>query len=233
MSYTDTFYHFQPQFVCTQADLPADFVKRYHRLRLLVCGELHGAIENAHVLYSLVTLLGCDTLAIERSEAQVGAFMSTILEGEPDFSLINPDIFGASVLSVEMAKTIFVLHQESKIQRIAYIDTASSDIEQGLADNLLALPEDKPTIAVMGNWHTEPQPVPSDEGMHESALRRVRQSRHALSVQYRYGKGQYFNAYAGLTTLEPDDSIRDIRIIAKSHDDYDLHIPVAHAITID
>lgn len=198
----------------------------YAASRVLVCGELHGVKENADILYTLVTLYGCDVLAIERTESEVGSFMKTVIEGKPDFSLVDSSTFFASMLSVEMAKAIHCLFKEGRIKKLSYIDTEDDEVEAGLAKNLLSLDGQEKTVAVMGNWHTMLEKL-SD---HTSALLIARESRLFTYVEYQYAKGEYYNAGSGLDSIENDSHASEYAIRTKDNDTFLLSVPLASPI---
>lgn len=225
MIYSNIFTSFNPHLLTDSIAWPESLITSFGRTNLLVCGELHGAQENAHALYTIVSKLGPVSLAIERTEKQTGQFIQSALAGKPDFSLINPEIFAGSMLTIETAKTLSVLHANGLLSSIYYIDTDDEDIEQGLANNILKLPVEEPTISLMGNWHSIASEVETEHGKHRSALLRVRSHREVTYLEYRYGQGAYYNLYGGLITLKTDDSVKSIEILQKSKDDFELHIP--------
>lgn len=138
----------------------------------LVYGEIHGIKENADIIYTLVRHLEIKKIAIENSP-NIAEFIQSIGRSEYDFSLIDPDTFDSSILSLEVAKTLGVLHQEGQLEQINYVDTYFDNLnpskmdhpaspqlrEQLLADYILQLDRQTTTLCLLGQWHTQPAAV--------------------------------------------------------------------------
>lgn len=227
MNFRTTFTNFTPTLLPLEEYL-GSLKNSYQETGLLVCGELHGVRQNADALYSIVRLLGCDTLAIERTHDQVGAFIDSALRGEGDINLVDPNNFTSSAFSVEMAKTIQVMISEGLIKNIIYIDGTDendNEIEETLAQNLINASQN--TIAFMGNWHTTRNPIKVGAEGHISALMRLRKTRKATSLEYEYGSGTFYNQNTSLDTLNSDIGKLEIK---GSGDDFSLCLPRVDAI---
>lgn len=224
--------------------LYADFI----RSKLLVYGEIHGAYENASVIYTLVRELGVTRIAIEASPA-IKPFIDAAIRGEYDFSLIDSDVFEASVVSLEVAKTLATLVREKIIDEITYIDTYFDGLteetddsrstsprgrEQAMAHNVILLDSTKPTLCLMGRWHTEPEPVLFESAWHTSTLYRIRQIKpNAISIRMRYREGRIYNA-GQMIELPFDAEIgTDYQIVQKSKINFELQVPAAHEIELE
>jgi hypothetical protein len=230
-TYKQIFDDFTPTYLFTNKPFINDeLIKKYGQTKLIICGEIHGIKENADALYSIVKTYGCEILAIERTKDSSSDFIDSVIHGNPNFNVIDDAVFTASMLSIEMAKTIYCLFKEGLVNSISYIDTSDDETEKGLAHNLLALDTSKKVIAIMGNWHTMRRIFKDDSIEHISSLRRVREVRHAISIEYQYGSGTYYNNGTGLDTIEQDDSISENKLIFESELDFKLLLLKATAI---
>jgi len=225
------------------------------RTNLLICGEVHGVRENADVVYTLCNKLHIKQLAIENNPS-VKAFIDSGVSGVIDFSIIDPDTFEASVLSIEMAKTIILLLREGVIGEIRYIDTYLTDgatwkddnnanpqkREHDLARNILALDLLMPTLCLMGQWHTVTQPVvqrggswsdPKQPQLHYSALYHCRQELPDIAFLHSiYRSGQLYNDGRIIDFPYQEQLSSKAEIIQKTATDFDLVVPVAHKISV-
>ncbi|TAH33253.1 hypothetical protein EYC58_01335 [Candidatus Saccharibacteria bacterium] len=214
---------------------------------LLIYGEIHGIQENAHVIYTLAHRLGIQRIAVEASPS-VREFIDAVRHNNYDFSLLDVDIFDASILSLEMIKTLTVLAQEGVVQEIAYIDTYFDDSEaivgelsdspqkreKELADNMLALDDSLKSLCMLGQWHTRPQPLEQNDGsMHVSALYRVRREKPDIPFIHNvYRAGKLYNA-GRVIHLPYNPQLPDFYEIKKiSQIDYTLSIPMAVKISL-
>ena len=212
---------------------------------LLVYGEIHGIQENADVIYTLAHDLGIKRIAIENSPS-IKEFIDTASKGIYDFSLIDPDTFDSSILSLEVAKTLAALLTEGTIDEIIYIDTFFDNLdpssldhpdspqrrEQTLAENILRLDTSASrTLCLLGQWHTRTDPVQLDNHTtHKSALYRIRQAKeNAPFVHMIYRQGQARNDGRILNLPERIDVSHDYEIRALSGLDFDIHVPQAHS----
>ena len=211
--------------------------------RLLIYGEIHGAKENADIVYTLVRRLGIRQLAVE-TNPNVNKFIRAASNGIYDFSLIDSDTFDTSILSLEIAKTIATLIGEGQIQRIHYIDTyfndphplnldhtdSPQDRERALAKNIIALDRSEYTLCILGQWHTQPHSIELSDGtIHKSALYRIRQTiPRAPFVHIIYRGGNIYNDSQILTLPDRRDVTNTYCIKQLSIYDFDLHVPRAH-----
>lgn len=203
--YTQVFKHYQPKplsLTGSTSELYSDFKKT----NILICGENHGVRENADLAYTLCKTLGITRLAIERSASTFKPFLESAITGKPNFLLPQALLsLQASVLSLEMLKTIVVLVREQPIA-VNFVDLdsqanpTSRHISQqqymktrefAIAKNILELEEAQPTLVLLGNYHTRPQP---DTVVGQSALQIVRQTRASTSLNYQYSSGAFYNA---------------------------------------
>lgn len=251
--YQAIFNDYQPKF-CLDKDLLAQLLTLYKRTNLLVCGEVHGAKENADVFYTLVHHLSARRIGIECSPT-LKPFLDSVLTGTPDFALIDPYVFESSPLSIEMAKTMATLSKEGSINNITcldsyydedrqYIEASPQERETGLAKTILNLDKTQPTICLMGQWHTIPKVahqmkeengeyVPDPDRPHYSALYRIRQEQPTIPfVHNLYRKGSIYNA-GEVIEIPLEESLPSeyaIRQIGKY--DFDLIVPESHPIAL-
>lgn len=223
---------FQPVDVFHNVSIDHDLMSSFSETNLLVIGEIHGVKENADVLYSLVTQYGADIVAIERPEESYKNFIDSVLKGKPNFDLAPANTFDGSMLSLEMIKTLQVLYAEKKIKAIEFIGVDDiSNVEKDLADNILGLDRNKKTICIMGNWHTTIEQIEVGDDKHISALMRAREKKDIAFVEYKYGRGQLYNAGTGLVKIESDDESANYKIERLAKDNFMLFIPVATPIS--
>lgn len=241
MTNDDTILRFKPKLIDIQdtdlLSVPVQVEK------LLVYGEIHGIKESADIIYTLVHQLDIKQIAIENSPSVAG-FIDAISKGVYDFSLIDVDTFDTSILSLEVAKTIATLLSEGQIEDIRYIDTYFDNLdpskmdhpaspqerEQILADNILAISRFKPTICLLGQWHTQTQPVDMGDGnTHYSALYRLRKVLSNIPLVHNiYGGGTAFNDGRVLDLPRRQDVEEKYCVRQISDIDFDLHVPVGH-----
>ncbi|PID98401.1 MAG: hypothetical protein CSA83_01470 [Actinomycetales bacterium] len=214
---------------------------------LLVYGEIHGIRENADVIYTLVHELRIKQIAIENSPS-IKDFIDLASRGIYDFSRIDPDTFDLSILSLEVAKTIATLLKEGVIDTVAYIDTffdspdrlaldhpdSPQTREQVLAENILGLDTAYRTLCLMGQWHTQPEPIQSDGILHTSALCRIRRVRQdALCAHMIYRAGRAYNCGHVLDLPERSDVSHRYEVRPRSSLDFDIHVPYARPTVLD
>ncbi|MBP9826952.1 hypothetical protein KBC99_00560 [Candidatus Saccharibacteria bacterium] len=223
----DAFDSYQPKIL--NFGLPRELSDAVYRENLLVCGELHGVRENADVAFTLFQYLGPATLFLERDESEVGQFLESLKKGEPEFSFIDPDVFRASVLSLEMAKIIMILIQSGKISRIVCVDGDNeATFERDVARNVMYHMRNEPAIAILGNWHTEPEIIATDEGQHKSALQYIRETMPKTPlIQYKYLGGSFYNAGSGLQNIASRGETNTYNIIRENEVNWGLFIPHA------
>jgi hypothetical protein len=216
------------------------------RTNFLIYGEIHGIKENADLVYTLARNLNIKRIAIE-NDPSVKGFINAAARGEWDFTLIDTDTFDTSILSLEMVCTIASLLKEGHIKEVTYIDTffTSDDNwedddpsspqkrEQDLADNILALDADTPTLCLMGQWHTQPQPVQTPNGEHRSALYRCRLIKPNISfVHLIYRQGEAYNDGRTLALPMRSDLPTHYTVQQIRDTDFDLIVPHAHPISL-
>ncbi len=241
MTNDDTILKFNPKLIDIQdidlLDIPVQTEK------LLVYGEIHGIKENADIIYSLVHHLNIEQIAIENSPS-IAKFIATASKDIYDFSFIDANTFDTSILSLEVAKTIATLLREGRIKNVIYIDTYFDNLdpskmdhpaspqerEQNLADNILAIDRSKPTLCLLGQWHTQAQPVNIGDGnTHRSALYRLRKVLPNIPFVHNiYRGGTAFND-GRILDLPQRLDVEEIYCVKQISDmDFDIHIPVGH-----
>lgn len=214
---------------------------------LLIYGEIHGIRENADVIYSLVHKLKIKQVAIESSPS-VKEFIDAASEGMYDFSLIDQDTFDSSILSLEVAKTLTILLNEGTISDIIYIDTFFDNLdtssldhpdspqkrEKILAEKILEIDTTKPTLCLMGQWHTQPKPQRISGITHKSALYRLRQVRDSIPfVHMIYRGGTTYNDGRVLDLPKRSDVSDHYVVNPLPNLDFDIHVPHAQSIRLD
>jgi len=101
--------------------LPIKSLKFLPQSKLYFCGEIHGARENADIIFTLCQELSFKRLALEYSPS-VDLFIQSAIRGVPNFSLLRTEMFDTSVLSIEMLKTVTELLRSGVICEVVYID---------------------------------------------------------------------------------------------------------------
>lgn len=205
---------------------------------LIVYSEVHGARENANVVYTLSKTFGVRCLALEYSNS-IEVFIRTAVKGTLDFSLLDLEMFDRSILSVEMLKVIVTLLQSKMINSIKYLDESfdyteqelkdfeAEDREKIIADNILALNEATPTLCILGNWHTRTRKTKD----HTSALLRVRSlKKDTLLINNVYRMGVIRNVGSNIKLPIKNDLPPNYAIQRRSKLNFDLIIPIAHPI---
>ena len=196
MNTQQAYDNFSPSLIPAEQLANPQLAEQIATSRFVVCGEVHGATQNCDVLYSLIIHYGITSLALELYAETCKAFIDSCIAGQPNFELIDADYFIASVMSVEMAKTLAVLVNEKKISDIHY---TNGNTEQAKAHNILALKQSAPTICLMGNWHTEAELVVTDGIEHKSAYMIVRDSEpESINIRYKYLSGAIYNVGTGI-----------------------------------
>lgn len=249
--YLKLFNEFSPERIQISGTVSA-LVGAHQKTNLSMSGEIHGIQENAHVVYTLCHELSTEQLGIECSPT-IEPFIKSALAGEPDFSLVNPGLFEASVLSIEMIKTIAVLFREGIVKQVAYIDSFISqdptdlspqEREKDLANSILSLSLDISTLCIMGQWHTEPSPVPrvvlrdgeivvDEDDLHHSALYRVRQRLpDSIFIHTIYREGQSSNAGRTITLDDRSELPSEYTVRKITDVNFELVVPEAHKIEL-
>lgn len=223
--------------------------ENFKKTKLLICGESHGVQENANIAFTLVKMLGIERLAIERSASNFKAFVDSAIRGQPNFLLpqVLPSL-QASMLSVEMLKTIFILACQGAVKEIAYIDLDSSDPavnhaspekymrirEAEIANNIMHLSAQVPTMVILGSYHTRLQ---TDDVVGKSSLQMVREKTEATYLRYDYLSGEQYNAGRLLhfqTKLHSNEDmkLKQYKVHKLQENNYTIEIPVAHRIMV-
>lgn len=224
----------------TPQTLPIQSLDLLPASRLYLCGEVHGARQNADVIWTLCRSLGIKQLALEYS-ASIDDFIKRAVGGGVDASLLNTVMFDRSVLSIEMLKTVVELLRTGAIDQVAYIDeTFDYAIDQWrqitdpdwrevvMARAIERLDLSQPTLCVMGNWHTRPRKT----SRHISALRRVRETvPEAVLIQNIYRSGAVRNAGEIIALTPRLDLPEQYKIIQRTKRDFDLVVPLAQEIS--
>lgn len=234
ISISHTFNSFSPQVI------NIDGVTNIPHHELFMYGEIHGAVENAHVVYTLCHKLNIDILAVEYSSS-IDGFIRSAVKDNVDLAELDQVMFDSSILSLEMLKTIIELLRNGAVKQIRYIDPTfdyteeqsltltSADRESAIADAILQLQGNRRTLCILGNWHTRRIKT----GAHISALMRVRQTLpDTVSICTVYGQGSVRND-GKLIELPLKNHIPERYTITPLSDrDYDLSVPIAHPIII-
>lgn len=222
--------------------------KSIQHTKLLLCGESHGVRENADVLFTLCVELGIKKVAIERSRSAYKPFVDSALDEHPNFLLPGALLsLQASVLSLEVLKTLCRLVQDRKILHIDYVDLDDSQAsptsetpeeymkrrERGIARNILKLDDSEATLVLLGKYHTR---LKTDEFVGASSLQLVRNERPVTLLKYHYVYGSQYNAgrLMDFPDTRPDDAFKNpsYKIIEKAEDTFTLTIPHAHHINV-
>ncbi|MGB3945533.1 MAG: hypothetical protein WBK76_01710 [Candidatus Saccharimonadales bacterium] len=249
-----TYDEFSPERIQMSGGLGV-LIAAHQKTNLSMSGEIHGIQENAHVLYALCHELSIGQLGIE-CHPTIEPFIQSALAGDPNFSLVNPDLFKASVLSIETLKTVAMLFREGIVKQITCIDTFTTqsqgidetdlspqEREEDLAHSILSLDLTMSTLCIMGQWHTEPKPVSrpvlkngevviDEQNLHHSALYRVRQKlAESTFIHNVYREGHSYNAGRAITLDNRLELPSEYTVRKISDVDFEVIVPEAHRIT--
>lgn len=219
--------------------LDIKFLNTLRRGGLYIYGEIHGARQNADIVFTLCRSLNVRRLAIEYSDS-IDRFLMEAVDGRIDPSLIGNGDFDSSILSIEMLKTIVEAIRSGDIQDLAYIDdtfdytdaqwssiTDPDWREVVMAQNILELDTSVDTLCIMGNWHTRTAEVNG----HVSALMRVREKNpQVISINVSYGGGMILNCGSIMSLPESSKSSSGFSIVKKAPYDFVLLTPRVDAI---
>lgn len=219
--------------------LPIKSLKFLPQSKLYFCGEIHGARENADIIFTLCQELSFKRLALEYSPS-VDLFIQSAIRGAPIFSLLKTEMFDTSVLSIEMLKTVTELLRSGVICEVVYIDeTFDYTNEQWqkvsdpdwreivMARAIEKLSAHQSMLCSMGNWHTRPRRT----SHHTSALRRVRETRpEAVLVQNVYRSGAIRNANQFISLPYRSELPNEYTVVQRTKRNFELVVPQARAI---
>lgn len=251
-TYLKIYNDFKPRIIKISGNF-SDAISSLRKTNLTIYGEIHGIKENADIIYTLCHKLNIKHLGIECSTNNK-VFLETAIKDNPDFSLIGTDIFDASILSIEMIKTIATLVREGIVDDISCLDTffdeseeidekdiSPSGREQKLADNIIKLDLSKPTLCILGQWHTEIEPVSkniddstTEENLHYSALYRLRKINPEIAFIHNiYRSGSLFNDGRVIDLPIQNDLSSEYMITNSNNDNnFELIVPLANRITL-
>jgi hypothetical protein len=224
-----TFNYFKPKLIPKSKLYNADLNSAMAHAKYVFVGEIHGAKENCDVLYSLIRHYKVKNLALEL-DIELKPFVDSCISGKPDFNLIDTTYFIAGVLSVEMAKTLYILHKENLINDLYYF---GNDEEVITASTILSLKASGPILCLRGNWHTLPYIYKQDnQPEHKSSYLFVKDKYpNTTNTEYKYQSGSIYNANTGIMNFdETENPKKEYEIIKQSDypDYYELIIPKPH-----
>jgi len=226
-----TFNNFKPKLIPKSGLYNANLNSAIAHAKYVFVGEIHGAKENCDVLYSLIKHYNIKNLSLEL-DIELKPFVDSCIIGKPGFDLIDTPYFVASVLSVEMAKTLYIIHKENLINDIYYF---GNDEEANTASTILGLKARGPILCLRGNWHTMPNIYKEDnELQHKSSYLFVKDKYpNTTNIGYVYQSGSIYNANTGIMTF--DDTAKpkkhyEIIKNKKYSNYYELIIPKATPI---
>ena len=231
MNPLNTFNKFTPKLIPKSKLYNADLNSAIAHAKYVFAGEIHGAKENCDVMYSLIKHYNMKYLALEL-DIQLKPFVDSCIGGKPDFDLIDATYFVAGVLSVEMAKTIYMLSKEKLINNILYF---SNGEEADVAKEILKIKAEGPVLCLRGNWHTLPY-VFTEDGQpdHISSYLIVKEEySNTVNIEYKYQSGAIYNAGTGTSAFDDvENPKKEYEIIKQSGypDYYELIIPKATPI---
>lgn len=247
--YTSIFENYRPK----PLDITGPFfelLSNFNDTKLLVCGESHGVCENADIAYTLCKRLGIKHLAIERPRHNFEQFIQSALNDQPDFSIpqVIPSL-QASMLSIEMLKTIATLVNEEQLNTIEYIDLDPESSprlskldnkeymlvrERQIGQNLLEVNTKTPTMAILGNYHTR---LNINHKQGQSSLQLVRQFRKVTYLKYEYLSGAQYNAgrllrFPNRLSNKTIQQKTSYNLLKLSDSNFVIEVPQAHQIHV-
>ena len=219
--------------------LPIRLLDLLPQSKLYLCGEVHGARQNADIIWTLCHSIGIRQLALEYSTS-VDIFIQHAVHGDVNVSLLNFAMLDRSILSIEMLKTIVELLRTGIIDKVVYIDetfdytseqwqkiTDPDWREAVIAHSITQVDLSNPALCVMGNWHTRPRKT----SRHISALRRVSETMpEAVLIQNVYRSGTVYNAGKIIALTPRLDLPEQYKIIQRTKRNFDLAVPLAQEI---
>ena len=226
-----TFSIFKPKLIPKSKLYNVDLNSAIAHEKYVFIGEIHGAKENCDVMYSLIKHYNIKNLALELA-IDLKPFVDSCIAGKPDFELIEATYFMAGVLSVEMAKTIYILHKENLINDLYYF---GNDEEAITASAILGLKAGGPILCLRGNWHTLPY-VFTEDGQpdHKSSYLIVKEKyTNTVNIEYKYESGSIYNANTGIMNFDETEKPKNHYEIIKNDNNsnyYELMIPKATPI---
>lgn len=231
MNRLDVFKKFEPKLIHNSNLYDADLNSAIAHAKYVFVGEIHGAKENCDVLYSLVKHYKIRNIALELDK-ELKPFVDSCTAGTPNFELIDTTYFVASVLSVEMAKTLYVLYKEKLIDNILYFGNSEEDM---VANEILSFNSQGPILCLRGNWHTLPYVFKEDgKSDYKSSYLIVKDKfPNTINIEYKYESGAIYNAGTGTSAFdEVKNPKNEYQISKKSNypDCYVLIIPKANPI---
>ena len=231
MNKLDTFNKFTPKLISKSKLYNADLNNAIVHTKYVFVGEVHGTKENCDVIYSLITHYKIKNLALELGK-DLKPFVDSCISNKPNFDLIDSKYFTASVMPLEMAKTIYTLIKEKLINNILYFGNGEED---DVAKEILKIKAEGPVLCLRGNWHTLPY-VFTEDGQpdHISSYLIVKEEySNTVNIEYKYQSGAIYNAGTGTSAFDDSKNPKkEYEIIKQSDypDYYELIIPKATPI---
>lgn len=219
--------------------LPIRLLDLLPQSKLYLCGEVHGARQNADIIWTLCRSIGIRQLALEYSNS-VDIFIQHAVHGDVNVSLLNFAMLDRSILSIEMLKTIVELLRTGIIDKVVYIDetfdytseqwqkiTDPDWREAVIAHSITQVDLSNPTLCMMGNWHTRSRKT----SRHISALYRVRQTiPQAVLIKNVYRTGAIYNAGETIRLAMRYNLPEQYTIIQRTKCNFDMVVPMAQEI---
>ena len=219
--------------------LPIRLLDLLPQSKLYLCGEVHGARQNADIIWTLCHSIGVRQLALEYSTS-VDIFIQHAVHGDVNVSLLNFAMLDRSILSIEMLKTIVELLRTGIIDKVVYIDetfdytseqwqkiTDPDWREAVIAHSITQVDLSNPALCVMGNWHTRSRKT----SRHISALYRVRQTiPQAVLIKNVYRTGAIYNAGETIRLAMRYNLPEQYTIIQRTKCNFDMVVPMVQEI---
>jgi hypothetical protein len=216
-----------------------DLISELDKVKLFLLGEIHGAKENADVIYTLFKKFGFRKLALEWSkklQKQVDEFLKT---GDLDFEAIKNSPDGR--ITAGHFALFKKLKEEGLLESVLCFiqERGSSDWDvndANMAKNILPIISGDFTLVAAGNKHTETMPITfeNDETEHHPMGENIKKLIPSVpSGRIEYQKGQHHNFGPKDFWINPDvPELSKARFYKSDEGVYLFELPEAHVAIV-
>ena len=225
-------------------DASLDALRRAVEARgIVLVGEMHGAVQNADMLYTLCRKLGIGRVALEYPR-ELQATVDSWLGGEA-LNFDSIESYPDGRITAEQFAVLRQLKEEGILEEVICMDAADDgtevelerDRDEAMATNLLnSMNENKkPILAMAGNYHADTvthEDSDAPNGIHEPfGYRLGQQIGEVPNVTLEYRSGSYHNY--GPHDFDPVSIPEaDAPLISRVGQNYNVVIPKATMATV-
>ncbi len=167
--------------------------------KLFILGEMHGAKENADVIYTLFKKFGFRQLALEWEPELKDVAEQYVESGELNFSAIKNSPDGR--ITAGHFTLLKKLKSEGMLDKLICFDGGSDGTgwnarDTAMAKNILGNLSDMPTLVVAGNLHAKTEPIIFDDKsteQHPMGENLKKEIPNVATGRIEYLAGQYHN----------------------------------------